>query len=80
MKLVPVTVIVVSPDPATTELGVKEVMAGALAVKCEAGDAAPPGFWTVILSVPAAASEAVGIVAVIDVAVPAVAVNAVEPR
>jgi hypothetical protein len=80
MKLVPVTVIVVSPDPATTELGLNEVIAGALTVKCEAADVAPPGFWTVMLSVAAAASEAVGTVAVIDVAVPAVTVNAVEPR
>jgi len=49
-------------------------------VRWEAADATPPGFWTVMLSVAAAASEAVGTVAVIEVAVPAVTVRAVEPR
>jgi hypothetical protein len=80
IKLVPVTVITVSPDPATTELGLNEVIAGALTVRWDAAEAAPPGFCTVMLRVAAAASDAVGTVAVIEVAVPAVTVRAVEPR
>jgi hypothetical protein len=79
MKLVPVTVMVVSGEPATTELGLKDAIAGALTVRWDAAEAAPPGFLTVILSEAAAASEAVGTVAVIEVAVPAVATSAVEP-
>jgi hypothetical protein len=79
MKLVPLIVIAVSLEPVTTEFGLIDVIAGALTLRLEAADVTPPGFCTVMARVPDAASEAVGTVATIEVAVPAVTVNAVEP-
>jgi hypothetical protein len=78
-KLVPVTVIVNAAPPATAELGLIDVIAGALTAMLEADEVAPPGFFTVMPTLPEEASEAVGTVAVIEVAVPAVATKAVEP-
>lgn len=46
----------------------------------EAGEVAPPGLCTVRLSVPLLAARLPGIVAVTDVAVLAVTVNAVVPE
>jgi hypothetical protein len=78
-KLVPVTVMVNAAPPATAELGLSDVIAGALTTMFEAAEVAPPGFLTVTPTLPEEASEAVGTVAVIEVAVPAVATRAVEP-
>jgi hypothetical protein len=78
-KFVPVTVMLKAAPPTTAELGLSELIVGALTVKLEADDAAPPGFLTVIASGPEVASDAVGTVAVIEVAVPAVTTRAVEP-
>ena len=79
-KLVPLTVSVNAGDPATVVDGDREAIVGAPTVRVEAVETAPPGFLTVMLSEPALASDAVGTVAVIEVAVPAVTVRAVEPR
>ena len=79
MKFVPATVMAVSDDPAAIEFGVIELIAGTATVTVEAVETAPPGFLTVRLSVPAVAREAEGTVAVMEVALPAVTVNAVEP-
>jgi hypothetical protein len=78
-KFVPVTVSVKAAPPAMAEFGLIEVIVAGLAVTWEAEDAAPPGFCTVMLRVAAEAREAVGMVAVIDVVVPAVTVKAVLP-
>ena len=59
--------------------GDAEVRLDAVTVSLEAAETAPPGFFTVMVSVPAVASEAEGTVAVIEVAVPAVTVKAVVP-
>jgi len=80
MKLVPVMVIGVSVEPATTVAGLIELIAGADTVTAFAADTAVLVFCTVMLSEPAAASEAWGTVAVIEVAVPFVTVSAVVPR
>ena len=79
-KLVPVTVSVKAEEPATAVAEDRVVIVGAPTVRVEAVEIAPPGFLTVMLSEPALASDAVGTVAVIEVAVPAVTVRAVEPR
>ena len=78
-KFVPVTVMVNAAPPATAELGLSVVIAGALTAILEAAEAAPPGFLTVMPTLPEEAREAVGTVAVIEVAVPAVTARAVEP-
>ena len=79
MKLVPVTVTVVSPAPALTVAGLSVVMAGALTVKVLAAEtwAVEPPLRTVRLTVPAEAMAAAGTVTEMEVAVPAVAVKAV---
>ena len=79
MKLVPATVRVVLDDPAAIDFGVSELMVGATTEKVEALDLAPPGFCTVTLRLATVPSMLLGMVAVIEVAVPAVTVNAVEP-
>ena len=78
-KLVPVTVSVVAAEPPAMVLGLSEVMDGATTVILEAADAAPPGLFTVTLRLPTEARALKGAVAVIEVAVPAVTVKAVEP-
>ena len=80
MKFVPVTVIVVAAAPAVTEAGLNDVMAGPLTVKVLAVDAAVLVFLTVRLCAPGVTMEVAGMVAVMDVAVPAVTVNWVVPR
>ena len=80
IKLFPVTVRVVLEDPAAIDLGLSELMMGASTVNVDTADVAPPlGFCTVTLRFPALPSMLPGTVAVIEVAVPAVTVNAVPP-
>jgi len=80
MKLVPATVMVVAAAPAVTEAGVREVIAGALIVKVLCGETAAVVFFTVMLCAPGVTIEVAATVAVIEVAVPAVTVNCVDPR
>jgi len=80
MKFVPVTVRVVLAAPAVTDVGLSEVMVGPLTVNVLAAEAAVLVFFTVRLSAPGVTMEVAGMVAVMDVAVPAVTVNWVEPR
>lgn len=55
-------------------------VAAAEMVSVDAADVAPPGFCTVMLTLPAVASNAAGTVAVMLVVVLAVTVSAVVPR
>jgi len=73
-------VTVVLAAPATTEDGLRDVMAGFLTVSVLAGDTAVLVFLTVTDKVQQLVIELAGTVAVIDVAVPAVTVNCVLPR
>ena len=75
MKFVPVTVSVVLAAPAVTEVGLSEVIVGPFTVNVLAVDAAVLVFLTVRLCAPGVTIEVAGIVAVMDVAVPAVTVN-----
>jgi hypothetical protein len=79
-KFVPVTVSVNAAAPATAEVGLNEVIVGPTTVTVDAEDLAPPGFCTVRLSLPVLAATLTDIVAVMDLAVPAVTVNAVVPE
>ncbi len=80
MKLVPVTVRVVLDDPAAIDLGLSELIAGATTDNAEAVEVAPPlGFCTVTLKLATLPNMLPGTVAVIEVAVPAVTVSAVDP-
>ena len=80
MKLVPAMVSVVLPDPAAIVLGLSEEMAGAATVSVDAADVPEEfGLCTVMLREPAVSMALLGTVAVIEVAVPAVTVKAVEP-
>jgi hypothetical protein len=79
MKFVPVTLRVNAGPPATAVAGFNTAMVGAPTAKVEPGEVAPPGLCTVRLRLAALASEAVGIVAAMLVAVPAVTVNAFVP-
>ena len=78
-KLVPATVSVKGAEPAAAFAGDSEAMVGLLSARLEAADVAPLAFFTVMLSGPAVASRAAVTVAVMEVVVPAVTVNAVEP-
>ena len=80
MKFVPVTVRVVLAAPAETEVGLNEVMVGPLTVNVLPAEAAVLVFLTVRLSAPGVTMDVAGMVAVMDVAVPAVTVNWVAPR
>ena len=75
MKFVPVTVSVVLAAPAVTEAGLREVIVGPFTVNVLAVEAAVLVFFTVRFSAPGVTMEVAGIVAVMDVAVPAVTVN-----
>ena len=74
-KFVPVTVTVVAAAPAVTEAGLTEVMAGPFTVNVLDADAAVLVFLTVRLCAPEVTRDVAGMVAVIDVAVPAVIVS-----
>jgi hypothetical protein len=78
-KFVPVTVSVKGVEPATALVEDSRVILGALRARLAGTEAAPLAFITVMLSGPAVASRAVGTVAVIELAVLAVTVNAVGP-
>ena len=79
-KFVPVTVRVKSEAPAAMLLGLRVPTVGAWEVSVTAADVAPPfGFLTVTFKLPALDSALDERVAVMDVAVPAVTVNAVLP-
>ena len=80
MKLVPTIVMLVAAAPATAVDGVTEVMAGPFTVKVLAVEVAELPFLTVTLSGPGVTMAVAGTVAVIEVAVPAVTVNCVDPR
>ena len=77
--MVPVTVSVVAADPATTDFGLIDAMVGPVTVNGEEMEVAPPGFCTVTPRLPAVPSRVLGMVAVMDVAVPAVTLSAVAP-
>ena len=79
-KFVPVTVMVVAAAPAVTEAGLTELMAGPFTVNVLAVDAAVLVFLTVRLCAPDVTRDVAGMVAVMEVAVPAVTINWVEPR
>jgi len=78
-KFVPVTLSVKGAPPATAEVGFSDVIAGPTTLRVEVDDVAPPGLCTVRLSLPVLATMLAGMVAVMDVAVPAVTANAVVP-
>ena len=75
MKFVPVTVSVVLAAPAVTEAGLSEVIVGPFTVNVLAVEGAVLVFLTVRFSAPGVTMEVAGMVAVMDVAVPAVTVN-----
>lgn len=80
MKLVPATVSVVLDEPAAIDFGLSELIVGATTARVYALDVASSfGFCTVTLRLATLPSMLPGTVAVIDVAVPAVIVNAVLP-
>jgi hypothetical protein len=70
MKFVPVTVIVVSGEPAATALGLIEVMVAPLTLKALAAEDDVLVFFTVTLTEPAAASWVLVTAAVSEVALP----------
>ena len=81
IKFVPVTVSVKSAEPATTGVGLREAMTGALTVSvlaAETAEALP--LCTVTFNAPGAAIKVAGTVAVITVELPVRAVNRVVPR
>jgi hypothetical protein len=78
-KFVPVTVRLNGEALERAVVGLSDVILGAPTVNVEPAEVAPPGFCTVMPTVPAVASEAVGTVATIDVGVPDWTVSAVEP-
>jgi len=80
MKLVPTMVTLVAAAPATALFGVTDVMAGPLTVNVLAADVAVLVFLTVRLCAPAVTIEVAGMVAVMEVAVPAVTVSWVVPK
>jgi hypothetical protein len=77
IKFVPVMVSLKPALPATAEVALSDVIAGSPMSRVNAGDvAAPlPGFSTVRLTVPLVVRSPWGIVTVMAVAVPALAVN-----
>ena len=79
-KFVPVTVSVKGAPPAAIEMALSEVMVGPTTITVDAADVVPPGLCTVRLSLPVVATMLAGMVAVMDVPVPAVTVNAVAPE
>jgi hypothetical protein len=70
MKFVPVTVMVVSGDPAGTALGLRELIVGPLTLKALAGEDDVLVFFTVTLNEPEAASCVLVTAAVSEVALP----------
>jgi hypothetical protein len=79
-KFVPVTVSVKGAPPAAIEVALSEVIVGPTTFRVDAADVVPPGLCTVRLSLPVVATMLAGMVAVMDVAVPAVTVNAIAPE
>ena len=79
-KLVPVTVIVNCAAPAETVFGESEVTVGPLTFSVTPGDTAVDVFRMVTLWAPGVVREPEETVAVMEVAVPAVTVNWVEPK
>jgi hypothetical protein len=80
IKFVPVIVIVVSGDPAATEFGLIDPIAGAATLNTLLADEDVLVFFTVTLKDPAAASCVLVTAAVSDVALPGVVVKAVAPH
>ena len=78
-KFAPVTVSAKGAPPATAEVGLSDVISGPTTVRVEVDDVAPPGLCTARLSLPVLASMLAGMLAVMEVAVPAVTANAVVP-
>lgn len=77
-KLVPITLSEKGTLPAEAALGVSDAIAGATTLTVDAGDLAPPGFFTVRLRVPVLAARWAGMAAIMAPLLQ-VTGNAVEP-